>query len=92
MKLTESQRDLVIKKLDELWQNPKVCTVCHHSNWIISDTLFEIRNFNKGNLVLGGGSLLPVAVAICSNCGHILFFSAIQLGLVEPPAQEKKNG
>jgi len=49
-------------------------------------TVFELREYNKGSLVLGGkdSSLAPLIIATCQSCGHVEFFNAIKLGLIDP--------
>ena len=55
----------------------------------VNDSIFELRGYNKGNIV-GGGPLIPLLVASCANCGHTIFFNAIALGLIDPQTGDFK--
>lgn len=71
-----------IKWLEEHWKGTRVCPVCGHTSWSISDDIIEIRPFRGGSLVVGG-SLYPFIVVTCTTCGHTLLFNAKVAGLVE---------
>jgi hypothetical protein len=53
------------------------CPVCGHTDFGLTELAMA---------PLGRGRAIPMLPAICSKCGHILFFSAIALGLVPRPA------
>ena len=93
MKLNDKQRDVLMTKLNELWKN-KTCEICGNKNWMVDDTLFEIREFHGGKTILGSGALKPFITATCTNCGNTKFLNAIQLGIVDPknPSGEEKKG
>jgi len=74
----------VLQFLDEKWKPPGSCPVCRKLGWNVSDTLFEVREYHKGGLVVGG-STVPFIMATCGNCGYTLFFNAIVAGIVERP-------
>jgi len=83
MKLSESQREQVQSKLQELVGKAPKCSVCDLSQWVVSDTVFELREFQGGSLMLGGDAIiLPVISMTCSNCGNTIFFNAITLGVL----------
>ena len=66
-------------------EGPRECLLCRGQ--IVWDvTIFELREFNRGSLLIGGkdSSLIPLITATCQNCGHIEFFNAIKLGLIDP--------
>jgi len=84
MKLDVNQQKKLLGRLSEVWQQPKSCAVCGHNEWDVSDIIFELREFNSGNLIIGGqSSISPVVQVNCRNCGHTLFFNAIKFGLLE---------
>ena len=60
--------------------------MCGDNNWNIDDTIFELREFNKGAMVLGGSnsSVIPVLALTCSKCGNTQFINAIICGAVSP--------
>lgn len=93
MKLNKEQQEKLVSKLNEVWKN-KICEVCNQTNWMIDDTLFELREFHGGRTVLGSGAIKPLITISCNSCGNTKMMNAIQLGLVDPknPEGEKKEG
>ena len=96
MKLTPEQQQKLLDRLTQIWQNPKICEICHNTDWNISDKLFEIREFHGGGMVLGGDSAIQPLISIsCRTCGQTIFMNAIMLGVLEPspkqPIQEEKE-
>ena len=89
MKLTSEQQQKAQQKLAGFVNHP--CS-CSGGNWILSDTIFELREFNSGDLVIGGSSssIFPVIAISCGNCGNTHFFNAILLGLVEKKDDARK--
>ncbi|MFA5015018.1 MAG: hypothetical protein WC549_05705 [Actinomycetota bacterium] len=80
MKLNEEQKITVSDKLSFLKKSP--CFICKSNNWIISDKIFEIREFLGGALqVSGDTSILPLISVTCSKCGNVIFFNALTLGV-----------
>ncbi|MBA7695435.1 hypothetical protein ES703_104063 [subsurface metagenome] len=90
MKLNKSQRDKLLKYLDEKWPTRK-CTICGHSSWQIQDSVWEIREFQGGGMVIGGGSLIPVISIMCTYCGNTLLFNALHSGIIEGGKKQKKD-
>ncbi len=91
MKLSEEQKSQMIKRLDEAWGAERICPVCHHDEWAVFDTVFEVREFVGGSVNVSGGAIIPCIAVTCKHCSHTLFFNAIKLGLVPPPEKEKKG-
>ncbi len=84
MKLTIEQQKIVQQKLlDYLKDNP--CSFCKsHHTWILNENVYELREFNGGNFILGGqSSIFPVIAITCQGCGNTHFFNAILLGLIK---------
>lgn len=73
----------LINHLKEKWKG-KPCQMCGTGNWNISDSIFELREYNKGNIVIGGGPIIPIVPITCDNCGNTVFVNAIKAGLIEP--------
>jgi len=81
MKLTEEQKRSVQEKLSYFISHS--CEVCNGREWVLNDTIFETREFNGGNLVIGGQSgIFPLITVSCKNCGRSHFFNAILLGVI----------
>lgn len=56
------------------------CSVCGESKWQLGDIVHAIP-YQQGAFVLGGPSI-PVLFVVCTNCFHIVPFSAMALGLI----------
>ena len=80
----------VIDFLNEKWKG-KGCPMCGRRSLSLSENIFEIREFNDGNFVVGG-QIIPLIPITCSNCGHTIFVNAIVVGAVERNNGEKENG
>ncbi|HAS00262.1 MAG: hypothetical protein US57_C0002G0002 [Candidatus Moranbacteria bacterium GW2011_GWC2_37_73] len=83
MELTPKQKEIIGKKIGN--SIPKVCPNCKGGPLLINDKIFELREFEGGNLIVGSESvILPVIAVNCSTCGQTSFFNAVILGLVAP--------
>lgn len=81
--------------LNSKWTGQKVCPICKNNNWHIPEELSEARAFFGGGFVVGG-PIAPLLCVTCSNCGHVLNFNALVMGLVgddkdKKPDQDKKD-
>lgn len=56
--------------------------MCQVGNWNVNDTVFELREFHGGGMVIGGGPIYPVVPVSCNNCGHTVLVNAVMTGLV----------
>lgn len=77
-------KDKAVSWLNKHWQGNKLCPICSHNEWTVSDELAEIRPFKGGALTVGG-SLYPLLVVTCATCGHTLLFNAVLSGLAQGP-------
>lgn len=91
MKLKKSDIDKIANWLNKNWTREKLCPICSNNNWTISDTVFELRAFHGGGLVVGG-SVYPAVGVVCNVCAYTLFFNAIKVGLVKLAPPKKKEG
>lgn len=87
MKLNKQQQDKLIAKLNQVWKK-NTCEVCEHQNWMIDDTLFELREFHGGRTVLGSGAIKPLITISCTSCGNTKMMNAIQMKLIDPKNPE----
>ena len=84
MKLSQDQIAKVIQQLNNDRQNRRPCGVCGNNHWVINDTVWESREFNYGNFVLGGDTLvMPLIAVSCSKCGNTHFLNAIKIGVID---------
>jgi predicted nucleic-acid-binding Zn-ribbon protein len=51
------------------------CPMCGSTQW-------ETGEIVSGANVSGQGNVLPIVQVICSNCGYVMFFAAMPIGLV----------
>lgn len=87
MKLNEKQKGLIKDRLTPKLKE-KVCPICEKARWFISEEIFEMREFEHGKMIIGKGSaVIPVISITCEECGYILLFNALTLGLINT-----KNG
>ncbi len=89
MALTKEQQDKAIQHLNSKWIN-KTCPVCQGNTWDVHPELYEMRQFNGGDMVLGG-PLIPLLVVECTNCGNTISINAIRAGVVSPEKKGDSN-
>lgn len=77
-KLTKDQHKQIRNKIDKFLSK---CPVCNNDRFIYSDgiSLINLQSSLKGMVL--GGPRIPAIIVICNNCGHIMHFSLIKLGL-----------
>ncbi len=82
MQLTAAQQQLIVRQIQAYWPGERKCPVCvEKTNWEISG-IMELREYNEGNLVVGGG-VTPVVIMVCSRCGGTQLFNAIKTKIVD---------
>lgn len=88
MRLNDEQQERLRAKLRELDAQNRPCGLCGEQLWEISDTVFELREFFGGDVVLVTGStgsgIYPVIAITCGNCGNSTFLNALVAGVVKP--------
>ena len=82
MAFSEEQRKLALTHLNKLWKGARTCMVCGNSDWSIHPSLYELREFKEGHLVIGS-PLLPLMSVECTSCGNLILLNAIRAGLVK---------
>jgi len=76
MKLTQAQKD-VIKSVP----GPEKCPGCGHKHFLVFDELLEMREYHGGRFV-PDAAMSPFIQVCCECCSLMLFYSALQLGVV----------
>ena len=78
------QGERALAWLNEHWTMPRGCPICGSSDWQVGQ-VGEIRQYNDGNLILGGpgGGVIPTFPVVCTTCGYIHLFSALLTGVVD---------
>ena len=87
MKLPPEQQERVLETLQNVWQQQ--CSSCGQKKWILNDKVFELREYNKGDIV-GGAAIIPLMVGSCAGCGNTIFFNAIALDIIDPQTGDLK--
>jgi ribosomal protein S27AE len=74
MPLTHEQ----VNKLEQWWDSKGVnrqCPMCGSGQW-------ETGEIMSGTGVEESGNVLPMAQLVCGNCGYVMMFAAMPIGLV----------
>jgi hypothetical protein len=77
-----------IDYLKSKWEG-RACPLCGVGNWNVSESIFELREFNKEAFVIGGAPIVPVIPVTCANCGNTVLVNAIISGALESDKKEK---
>lgn len=74
----------IIDFLSDKW-HAAVCPMCGGREWNATDKIFELREFNEGNAVIGGAksAVFPIIPVTCKNCGNTVFINALTTGLLK---------
>ncbi len=64
------------------------CVMCGVGNWNIQESTYELREFNEGNMVIGG-PIIPVIPVVCTNCGNTILVNAIVAKVIIPQTEVK---
>lgn len=86
MSLDDKRKQELVSFINERVQL-KPCSLCQANSWTLSDTVWEMREFQGGSLYVGG-PVLPVIAITCNQCGNTHFLNAIVARAVKP---EEKN-
>jgi hypothetical protein len=88
MRLNREQSEAFLAFLKEQWTTGIICPVCMSKSWNVSDTVFELREFQGGAMVLGGGLIQPIIPVSCTKCGYVIHFNAVHAGVVKAPQKD----
>ena len=84
MPLTPEQQARLRDAFGKIWPEHSRCPMCHSGTWQISDSIFSLPEYMGGLFPGRGGAIFPVIPISCGNCGYVIFFNAIQLGILDP--------
>lgn len=66
------------------------CPLCGERGWSVPDVMYELREYNFGDLVIGGNmGIIPVIPLVCNNCGNTVLINAVHLGLMSNTIDKK---
>lgn len=80
--MSDVNQDELINILNEKWKG-RLCPMCGAGNWVVSNKVFELREFNEGNLIVGAGPITPVVTITCGNCGNTIMVNPMAIGLLK---------
>jgi hypothetical protein len=62
----------------------RTCPMCGSIDWEVGNRVFELREFNHGNLNLGGqnSAIIPIIPLTCNKCGNTHLLNAIRYEVV----------
>ena len=90
MTLNDSQRNLILQKLKEVWTGDRPCPICSKvTSWGVSN-ISEMKEYNDGNYC-HGAAVCPLIRVTCNRCGYTILFNAIALGVVDPVTGKVKE-
>lgn len=70
-----------LEKINNKWKG-KQCPYCG-GTWLASDKIFELREYNNGDLVIGGTPIQPVVPITCKDCGNTVLINPLALDAIE---------
>ncbi|KAA8820489.1 hypothetical protein CSQ85_01510 [Bifidobacterium rousetti] len=80
----QQEQGRAIAWISEKWKRQQ-CPICDGTEWTVGNVV-EVRQFEDGNIVLGGGStLIPLVPISCSDCGYTFFINALKSGTIKRP-------
>ena len=68
--------------LDKFWDDPPTCMICKSKDWILYNESLVLAEDQLSSLA--SSSLVQVISFLCSDCGHIIWFSPIVLSADKP--------
>ena len=77
--MSDVDSEKFINHLKEKWKG-SACPLCKTGNWTVSDKVYELREFHDGNMVIGGGPIVPIVPVTCDNCGTTILVNSILAG------------
>jgi hypothetical protein len=84
--LKAERRRRAADAIDAKWQGDQLCPICGTEDWVILD-ISETRLFTGAGKPMAD-KVYPVVPVMCRNCGHMLLFNALRLGVIEPQSDE----
>ena len=87
MLLTKKQIQKIYKHIGEKQLASLQCPICYtilkaSTKWKPGKHLYQISQYDPDDKE-DPRVIIPVVIYMCENCGYMLFFNAIQMGIVE---------
>lgn len=84
MEISNSDRQRIIDSVNNKWTRPGSCPMCNNQGLSVIPNIFELREYNNGDIIVGGKQgTIPVVPIGCPNCGYTMFINAILAGVIK---------
>lgn len=84
MILSQEQGKKIMALIGEKWTKKGCCPMCNHLGLSIQERVLELREYNNGDIVVGGNQAsFPIVAVMCPECGYTIFVNAIAAGVIK---------
>ena len=80
--MSSINQDKLIEELNKKWHG-NGCPMCGNASWVVSDKVFELREFNNGDFIVGNVPIVPIVTVSCDNCGNTVLVNPLVLGIMK---------
>lgn len=91
--MTICNQELIEKVKNELVRRKALrpCPRCGQANFSIENQglIVHILQKEDRSLIIGGGTVIPTAVVVCTNCGYIMEHAIGVLGLLDDKSNKQ---
>lgn len=101
MRFDEEKLTSIQRYLDKKWPMPRTCPICQENpdHWRLSETPILLPlltgsaeiSVNSFEQAADNLAVAPVFALTCSNCGHIMLFSAAEKNITPVDAGEEER-
>ena len=88
--LSKEDNDSIQRWWDLRWQDPVICPVCKQTDWSLTSHLVNVQRFAT-DADASNAPICPHIIITCKFCAHSMFFNAVQIGVVVPPARQRAS-
>lgn len=74
-------QDKLISILNKKWKY-RICPMCGSGDWIVSDKIFELREFNNEYINKYDLPIQPLVTITCKECGNTVLINPLVLDLL----------
>lgn len=81
MPISSSQERIIKDKLSHHITSTR-CQFCNGNQWSIHNEIVGLPIFDSEHKMIIEGSLVPMVIVFCNECGHSNYFNAMKLDLI----------
>lgn len=82
MRIPDTSFEIAVAGVKSKAKRLAPCPACGTNSWLLDQEIYQLPSFSPASPA--NAPVYPVAMLVCSSCGHLRLFSAISLGLVKP--------